>query len=720
MTAPHDDASPAAADGPGAASADSTIAASADAASANAVVTRPLAPLVPHEFHEPLARLGLHRYVDLLFCFPRDYEDFTQLADPSAWREGETVVVAGRVTSCSSRSLSRGGSLYQLIVQTRCESVRCTWFNQPFRSNMYHRGMEVVIRGKLKLRRGVWEFHHPHIASYDPMAPGVDETLQPVYSLTKGLDQRTLRGLARQVLEASRGAIEEVLPDRFREAHRLLGIEAAVEQVHFPRDRASADAARRRFVYQELFTLQLAMGLRRARSARLATAPVLPADARIDARIRRLFPFDLTTDQQSAIEEISSDMRRSIPMARLLQGDVGSGKTVVAQYAMLLAVAHGYQTALMAPTEVLARQHARTLFSNLRASRVRKALLVGSLKASERERVRAELASGELDLVIGTHAICQEGVEFARLGLVVIDEQHRFGVWQRARLQRDDRHPHYLVMTATPIPRTVALALYGDLDVSVLREFPPGRQPVQTYWVSESRRERWWQFVRRKLAQGRQAIVVSPRVDSDDEQGLHGAVQLAERLQRSIFSGFRVGLLHGRLSPAEKDRVMVDFSQGTVHVLVATSVIEVGIDVPNAVTLTIEHAEQFGLAQLHQLRGRVGRGKHPGFVALFAEPATAASRERIEALIGTQDGFELAEVDFRLRGPGELLGTRQHGQTPLRVADLVRDQEVLEQARRDAQEVLAADPELAGSDWSRLRERIERRFRDLLLLADTG
>ncbi len=681
---------------------------------------RSLRDIAPRPLAAPLARLGLHRFIDLLFYFPRDYEDFTRLADPGDWEVGQPIAVAGRVVEASTRPISRGRTITNMIVQVGPVRVRCTWFNQPFRAGRHARGDEVVVRGKLRRKLGVWEFHHPQLVPFDPQTEAASSTLQPVYRLTRGIKQHDLRRLVRTVLDACLGTLEEVLPAAWRAARDLVSIDEAVAGVHFPRDRSQAERSRLRFVYQELFTLQLAMGLRRARLARAARAPALAVDARIDARIRRLFPFDLTGDQRRAIGEIARDLSRNVPMARLLQGDVGSGKTVVAQYAMLLAVAHGYQTVLMAPTEVLARQHARTLFSNLRASRVRKALLVGSLAASEREEVRRKLAAGELDLVIGTHAICQEGVRFSKLGLVVIDEQHRFGVWQRARLQRDERQPHYLVMTATPIPRTVALALYGDLDVSLLREFPPGRQPVRTYWVSERRRDAWWQFVRRKLAQGRQAIVVAPRIESDAETGLHGAAQLARRLQQTTFAGFRVGLLHGQLPAAEKDRVMVAFAQGGIHVLVATSVVEVGIDVPNAVTLTVEHAEQFGLAQLHQLRGRVGRGSHPGFVALFAQPATEAARERIEALIGTGDGFELAEVDFRLRGPGELLGTRQHGQTPLRIADLARDEDVLAQARRDARRVLADDPMLDGSDWRPLRARIERRFQDLLLLADTG
>ncbi|HFB97907.1 MAG TPA: DEAD/DEAH box helicase, partial [Bryobacterales bacterium] len=454
------------------------------------LLSSPVAPLAPARSRAALERLGLRRMADLLFFFPRTYDAFDESPPPENWQEGMRITVRGRLVSRQTRQLADGRTLSQIIVQTDGPAVRCVWFRTPHALARLEGARHVAVQGVLRLRRGIWEFHHPHVATLLPGQEPATGSLTPRYRLKEGLTQPLLRQLVRRAVEACADSLEEVLPESLRRARDLPGIAWAVRHIHFPASEDEVRQARRRFVYQELFCMQLALGLRRAALARAAQAPVLEPKPHINARIHRRFPFTLTADQKRAIDEIARDLSRPVPMSRLLQGDVGSGKTVVAQYAMLLAIAHGYQAVLMAPTEILAQQHARTLFSNLRASRVKKALLVGSLPEKERARVRAMLADGSLDLVIGTHAVCQEDIRFARLGLVVIDEQHRFGVWQRARLQRDACHPHYLVMTATPIPRTVALALYGDLDVSCLRESPPGRQPVHTYWVSPEKRPR--------------------------------------------------------------------------------------------------------------------------------------------------------------------------------------------------------------------------------------
>ena len=491
-----------------------------------------------------------------------------------------------------------------------------------------------------------------------------------------------------------RAALEEVFPEEYLAAHDLWPLSQALPQVHFPNDQESLDRARRRLVYQELFILQLALAVRRQQQHDQRRAAALEATAKIDARIRRLFPFELTAGQENAIAEIAADMAGPMPMNRLLQGDVGSGKTVVAVYAMLLAVAHGFQAALMAPTEVLARQHALTLERMLAASQVRRAQLTGGLTTAQRTALLQLIAAGEVDLVIGTQAIIQEDVSFAKLGLVVIDEQHKFGVRQRAVLKGkavpDD--PHYLVMTATPIPRSVTMTLFGDLDVSTLRDSPPGRQKINTYLANDEQRAKWWDFFRRKLREGRQGFVIVPLVE---ETEIIEAVSLAEtyeKLANGELEAFRLGLLHGRMAPAEKDAVMADFRSGEIQVLVSTSVVEVGVDVPNATLMTIEGGHRFGLAQLHQLRGRISRGKFPGFCCVFGDPQTEDSRERLKAFVASTDGFELAETDFRLRGPGDVFGTKQHGLPPLRIADLLRDQSLLEEARRDAHGLVAADP----------------------------
>jgi ATP-dependent DNA helicase RecG len=415
-------------------------------------------------------------------------------------------------------------------------------------------------------------------------------------------------------------------------------------------------------------------------------------------------------------------MGRHIPMNRLLQGEVGSGKTIVAVYAVLLAVAHGRQAAIMAPTEVLARQHERTLGKLLSESRVRWATLVGGLPQSERRALLEKVKNGELDVVIGTHAILQEDVEFAKLGLVVVDEQHKFGVRQRAKLRSAAEAPHYLVMTATPIPRTVTMTLFGDLDVSTIRDAPPGRQPVKTYLADDSMRNRWWDFVTKKLREGRQAYVVVPRVEAGDggDDELASVSAAYESLANGPLAAFRLGLLHGRMSNDEKEAAMAEFAAGRTQVLVATTVIEVGVDVPNAVLMTIEGGERFGLSQLHQLRGRIVRGSHPGFCTVFAKPQSDESKKRLESFVESTDGFALAEVDFAIRGPGDLLGTKQHGLPPLHVAELVRDAQVVEEARRDAQAFLAQDPGLARPEHDRLRKQMLGRYGQVLELGDVG
>jgi ATP-dependent DNA helicase RecG len=468
-----------------------------------------------------------------------------------------------------------------------------------------------------------------------------------------------------------------------------------------------------------LFVLQLALSIRRAQQ-QLLQAPPLPASTKIDARIRRLLPFELTASQETAISEVSADLALGRPMNRLLQGDVGSGKTIVALYAMLVAVAHGKQAALMAPTEILARQHAETLAAMLEASRVRFAVLTGGMAKRERAELLEQIAAGEVQVVLGTQAIIQESVRFQELGLVVVDEQHKFGVRQRAALRQSDQSPHYLVMTATPIPRTLTMTLFGDLDVSTLSELPEGRQPVNTYLVKPDEQQRWWQFVRDRLREGRQAFVVAPLVDESETIAAPSVAEAFEQLTNGELEAFRMGLLHGRMSSAEKQRAMEDFRDGETQVLVSTSVIEVGVDVANASVMTVAGAERFGLAQLHQFRGRVGRGSHPGFCGVLLGDMSELSRERLEAFSSSTDGFELAELDFEMRGPGDLFGTQQHGLPPLRIADLNRDRELLEAARREAQLLIAADPGLHHADHAKLRHQMLARYGKALDISDVG
>ena len=667
---------------------------------------------------EILAKLGVKTARDVLFFFPRDYHDLTELRRLQDFEEGPVLRFVGTVEEIDLRDTGTGRSIVGVLVRQQYDYLRAVWFNQPFVAKQFQRGQRILLTGTARLRGFRWEMHHPRVEKLDgDEVPGGG--LQPIYRLTEGIAQYQMRELVRETVERFKDQVADVFDPTLRDRLGLLAISAALEQIHRPDDHEKLRQARHRFVYQELFTMQLALGLQRSAAGKVRGV-ALPSSARIDARIQRLLPFELTSGQRQVIREIAEDLARPQPMNRLLQGDVGSGKTAVAAYAMLIAIANGYQSVLMAPTEILAEQHFVTLTQLLTNSHVRIAKLTGSLTATQRRDCLQEIADGNVNLVVGTQAVVQEGIKFARLGLAVVDEQHKFGVKQRARLRQTTVDPHYLVMTATPIPRTITMTLYGDLDVSSLRDKPPGSQPVHTYVGMEQKRPQWWKFVRKKLREGRQAYVIAPLVD-DKQQGLVSSVeQLFEKLVSEEFEAFRVDLVHGQMPAEEKWAAMEKFRQGATQVLVATSLVEVGVDVPNASVMTIENAERFGLAQLHQLRGRVGRGQYPGFVSVFSPSDSPDARQRLEALASTTDGFELAEIDFRMRGPGDLFGTRQHGLPPLRVADLRSDTETLEQARRDAKVLLAEDPGLSSPAFSPLRDRILLRYGPSLQLGDVG
>jgi ATP-dependent DNA helicase RecG len=673
----------------------------------------------PHRA-ELLERMGLRTAAHVLFFFPRDYQDLTDRRDVDQLEEGALQSVCGEVADIEMRGTRSGRSVLGVLIATEKGHLRAVWFNQPYMRDRFEFGQKVMLSGKPKRDGLTWQMAHPMVS---PLADDEDDPgggLLPVYPLTEGLHQWEVRRVVRKALEKYADWLDETFPPDYLAEHNLWPIARALPAIHFPADQEQLDQARRRFIYQELLILQLGLAMRRLQQRSQQKAPELEATTKIDARIRRLFPFDLTQGQEKAIEEIAADMGRSIPMNRLLQGDVGSGKTVVALYAMLLAVAHRHQAVLMAPTEVLARQHLLTLRRMLTGSKVRLAPLVGGLPAQQRAQSLADIAAGQCDIVVGTQAVIQADVQFAQLGLVVIDEQHKFGVRQRATLRQAGLQPHYLVMTATPIPRTVTLTLFGDLDVSTLSDAPPGRQRVHTYQVDDDKRQRWWNFFREKLDEGRQGFVVTPLVEESDQLAVASLEATFESLTNGVLEGYRVGLIHGRMTSQDKDAVMDDFRRGELQVLVCTSVVEVGVDVPNATLMVIENAERFGLAQLHQLRGRISRGRHAGFCAVFADPQTEESQKRLDAFAATTDGFRLAETDFALRGPGELFGTRQHGLPPFRIANLLRDAEILDEARRDAMQLVATDPGLALPEHERLRRMMLTRYGKVLELGDVG
>jgi ATP-dependent DNA helicase RecG len=526
---------------------------------------------------------------------------------------------------------------------------------------------------------------------------GEDDTLHtgrivPVYEKTGHLTGKMQRVLVHHALAQLPEAIVDPLPLEVRERLRLVDRRIALADVHFPPRGTSVDelnrfrsSAQRRLIFEEFFLFQLGLVLRKRRTEAERKPRAVTITGAIRESARRVLPFRLTGDQKKAIAEIVDDMKRPQPMNRLLQGDVGSGKTIVALMAALVAMENNLQVAFMAPTEILAEQHFITIRRLLESSRFRLALLTGATAAKKRRELQAELAGGSIHLAVGTHALVEEGVTFRELGLAIIDEQHRFGVLQRATLRAKGMHPDVLVMTATPIPRTLALTTYGDLDVSVMREMPPGRHPIKTIAKPESRREDIYAFIRRQLEEGRQAYVIYPLVEESAKVDLKAATEMADHLSQDVFPAYRVALLHGRMKPDAKERVMQAFLRGEFHVLVSTTVVEVGVDVANASVMVVEHAERFGLSQLHQLRGRVGRGPHQSYcVLLYQSPLTEQGRERLKALTDTTDGFEIAERDLQLRGPGDFFGTRQSGMPTLRVGDLLRDHALMEEARREA------------------------------------
>ena len=674
----------------------------------------------PHRA-ELLEKLGLRTAADLLFFFPRNYQDFTQLDQVTQLSAQQDANLVGTVCDIDQNISHNGKHILYVLVQQEKQFVRAVWFNQPFMLNKFAIGQRVLLQGRAKLSGGRFQLNHPKVTWLESDLDLEQEIrLAPVYGLTEGINQRQMRTIVRSAVEDYVDLVPEAMPDVLRSELDVCGIHEAIRLIHDPRSHEQVQLARKRLVYQELFVLQLALAIRRYRVRRNSIAPVLEMTPKIRSRILRRLPFELTETQQQALQEIGNDLAQPFPMNRLVHGEVGSGKTAVALCAMLVAVAHGFQAVMMAPTEVLARQHARTLNELLATSRVKIGLWTGSLKTAQRRELSQQIASGEINIVVGTQAIVASQLTFDQLGLVVIDEQHKFGVKQRANLKQSHHDPHYLVMTATPIPRTISMTLFGDLDVSVLARTSGVGQRVHTYLGQQDSREQWWDFVRKKLNQGRQAFVISPLVDANDESDVSGAEQLYESLSNGPFADYRLDVLHGRQSADDKESAMRRFEAGETQLIVATGVVEVGINVPNATVMTIESAERFGLSQLHQLRGRVSRGKHPGYVCAFATSNNPMDNERLTAFAETESGFELAETDLRLRGPGNLFSTEQSGFPPLMIADLIRDAEVLEQAQQQARRLIEQDAELAGPEFDRLRQLVFARYGAALDISDVG
>lgn len=652
-----------------------------------------------------LAVLGIKTIGDLAYHFPRRYDDFSQVKRIRDLELGELVTVVGVVRSVSSRR-SGGRAISSVILSDDSGAIECTWFNQPYLGRSLQKVQEIAISGEVGEFRGRLVFSSPE---WEPLRSDSLNTgrVVPVYPLTEGLYARALRRLIHDALQIVVPQLVDALPAETRASHHLLDLAAALEQIHFPASAAQAQAARDRLCFEELLLLQLGV-LRKRSEWRAEPGMAIEFHSHVLKAFTAGLPFALTGAQRRATDEILHDMGQPVPMSRLLQGDVGSGKTVVAVAAMLAAVTGGFQAALMAPTSILAEQHTQTITQLLsHLPDVTVALLEGSQPAQEKAEIRARLASGEIDIIIGTHALIQEGVEFHNLGLVIVDEQHRFGVTQRQTLRDKNTRfrPHMLAMSATPIPRTLALTIYGDMDVSVLDELPPHRQPILTAVRTQSSREAVYRFVRDEVVAGHQAYIIYPLVEESEQIDARAAVDEHERLSKRVFPQFRLGLLHGRVPADEKELVMRQFKAGLFDILVSTAVVEVGVDVPNATVMVIEGAERFGLAQLHQFRGRVGRGEARSYCVLLSESATEANLARLQIMAETNDGFVLAEKDLELRGPGDFMGVRQHGLPELRLAQL-SDRSTLELARQEAMRIYRQDPDLSHPEHAELARHI--------------
>lgn len=667
-------------------------------------------------------RLGVETIRDLLYLFPRRYNDFSSLKTINQLEYGEEVTIIGTVWETKARETRKGGVIVTSIISDGTGTIQATWFNQSYLARRLPAGRQIVLSGKIDEYLGRLVFQAPE---WEPLEKELIHTarLAPVYPLTKGLSARWLRRLMKKTVDYWSKRLPDHLPARLRERANLLDLETAIGQIHFPEDQESLKRARHRLSFDEFFLIQL--GAQRQRNL-WRSKPGRPLTINEESLTSFLLslPFALTGAQQRALQEIVKDLRQPQPMSRLLQGDVGSGKTVVAAAAMLLTVANGCQAVMMAPTEILAEQHHKTIIElltnfeskiGIQNSEFRIRLLIGSLTPLEKQQIHEEAAAGEADIIIGTHALIQEGVEFKDLGLAVIDEQHRFGVAQRAALREKGIAetgpffgpvcPHVLVMSATPIPRTLALTIYGDLDISVIDELPPGRQEIKTRWLLPRERERAYSFLHSQIEQGHQAFIICPLVEESEKIEAKAVVEEYARLQKEIFPDLKLSLLHGRMKGEEKEAVMGGFKRDEFDILVSTSVVELGIDVPNATVMLVEGANRFGLAQLHQFRGRVGRSEYQSYCLLLSDSSTPESQERLRAIETTQDGFALAEKDLELRGPGEFFGTRQSGLPELTMAKL-SDVRILEQARNEAQVLFSEDPDLTKPEHRLLARKL--------------
>lgn len=676
---------------------------------------------------QDLAKLGLYTVRDLLYYYPRSHIDYSKQAKINQLIEGETVTLVGTVKRCSCFSSPKNKKLtiLEIIIKDVTGQLKISrffagnrygssgWQHQQIRR--YSEGTIIAACGLVKRSKYGITLENPELEVLAAAGATIESLkigrLLPVYPLTEGVGADVVRQAVVTVLPATQKMLDR-LPETIRNQLDLIPANQALNQLHFPDSAEDLAAARRRLIFDEFFYLQLGFLQRRSKLITTETSAILSPQGYLIDGFYKLLPFSLTNAQQRVIGEIIGDLEKSTPMNRLVQGDVGAGKTVVAVVAILAAIQSGYQAALMAPTEVLAEQHYRKLVTWFNLLHLPVELLTGSTKTAKRRKIHAELETGEIPLLVGTHALIQDKVNFHKLGLVVIDEQHRFGVGQRARLQQKGESPHVLTMTATPIPRTLALTIHGDLDVSQIDELPPGRQEIQTTVLGSKDRQQAYDLIRREVAQGRQVYIVLPLVEESEKLDLRSAIEEHQHLSEKIFPQFSVGLLHGRMTSADKDEVLTKFRDNQVQIIVSTTVIEVGVDVPNATVMLIENAERFGLSQLHQLRGRVGRGSQQSYCLLMSGSQADTAKQRLSVLAQSQDGFFISEMDLRFRGPGEVLGSRQSGLADFALASLVEDQDVLLLAREAAEKIMLADPSLDSLPL--VKQELDDRYQKLM------
>jgi ATP-dependent DNA helicase RecG len=674
-----------------------------------------------------LQRLGLKTVRDVLFYYPRDYIDYARQVKIAEVIAGETVTIIGTIQrfNCFTSPKNQKLTIFELHLRDNSGIIKLNRFYagsrytnrgwQEQQKRMYMVGAIVAASGLVKENKYGLTLDSPELelleGSNSPIVSLKIGRVLPIYPLAEGIPADLVRKVVSISLDALK-LLADPIPDSLRQARDLIGLQSAIANIHFPQTPELLTLARRRLVFDEFFYLQLGLLERRHQQKKSEQGAIFTLQGHLIEKFNQILPFALTRAQQQVVSEIMLDLNSSTPMNRLVQGDVGSGKTVVGVFAILAAIQSGYQAALMAPTEVLAGQHYQKLVGWFNLLHLPVELLTGSTRTAKRREIYAQLQTGELPLLVGTHALIQDPVNFQRLGLVVIDEQHRFGVHQRAKLLAKGRSPHVLTMTATPIPRTLALTMHGDLDVSQIDELPPGRQPIQTTVLFNKERVQAYDLMRREIAQGRQAYVIFPLIEESEKLDLKAAVEEHQQLSEVVFPNFQVGLLHGRMSSADKDAALNAFRENQTQIIVSTTVIEVGVDVPNATVMLIENAERFGLSQLHQLRGRVGRGSHRSFCLLMSSSKNPDARQRLAVLEQSQDGFFISEMDMRFRGPGEVLGTRQSGLPDFALASLVDDQDVLMMAREEAEKVMATDPSLQS--FPGLKQALNERYQRMV------